>query len=502
MTNMTTHRTQRHIAAIFLCALVLASACTQQAPPPAPTAANADAQSVETRLGKIEIESGYPSKESIDKLIDELDFQRASQAYIWGLPIVGLTAWQKTHDDIYKVRNGQLVIYLSFDEKLGIMTPNFDTPYIAALADLEKSGPLVFEIPKGLMAGMVIDAWQRSLTDVGVVGPDKGQGGKYLILGPGQEDPKAKGYIVIRSTTNSVFFGVRLLDPDRERAIRELVPQMRTYAWSARANPPEEQAVPAGNAKWSQTPPTGMAYWETLASALAKEPVQERDRFFMAMLKPLGIEKGKPFQPTARQQKILTDAAQVGELMAKANTYTKRFEDAYWPGMHWKDVLAVNTTQREENFEQLDERASYFYEAVAISEAMRSTTSGFGQRYMGVYQDKDGNWLTGGNNYRLHVPANPPATQFWSVTVYDEKNRQMLVNETRRIDISSRNPAVVKNADGSTDVYIGPTAPQGLENNWVQTKAGEGWFVLFRFYGPTEQLFDRSWVLPDFELVK
>ena len=133
---------------------------------------------------------------------------------------------------------------------------------------------------------------------------------------------------------------------------------------------------------------------------------------------------------------------------------------------------------------------------------MRSTTSGFGQRYMGVYQDKDGGWLTGGNNYRLHVPANPPAKQFWSVTVYDEKNRQMLVNDTKRMDISSRNPAVVKNADGSTDVYVGPTAPKGFENNWVQTKPGEGWFTLFRFYGPTEKLFDKSWVLPDFEKMK
>jgi hypothetical protein len=462
-------------------------------------ASSAYAQTISTRLGKLEVESGYPSKESITKLTDEMDYQRACQAYIWGLPMVGIAEWQKAHDNIFKVRNGQLVLFLSFEQKLGIMTPNFDTPYVAALADLEKSGPLVFELPKGLMAGMVIDSWQRSLTDVGVVGPDKGEGGKYLILGPGQEDPKAEGYIVIRSTTTSVFFGVRLLDPDRDRAMRELVPQMRTYAWSARNSPPKEQVVPAGNAKWSQTPPTGMAYWESLANALAKEPVQERDRFVMAMLKPLGIEEGKPFKPTARQRKILSDAAQMGELMAKANTYTKRFEDAYWPGSRWKDVLAVNTTQREKNFDQLDERGSYFYEAVAISEAMRSTTSGFGQRYMGVYQDKDGGWLTGENNYRLHVPANPPAKQFWSVTVYDEKNRQMLVNDTKRMDISSRNPAVVKNADGSTDVYVGPTAPKGFEYNWVQTKPGEGWFTLFRFYGPTEKLFDKSWVLPDFE---
>jgi hypothetical protein len=88
------------------------------------------------------------------------------------------------------------------------------------------------------------------------------------------------------------------------------------------------------------------------------------------------------------------------------------------------------------------------------------------------------------------------------VSIYDEKNRQMLINDTKRMDISSRNPAIVKNADGSTDVYVGPAAPKGFENNWVQTKRGEGWFVLFRFYGPTEKMFDKSWVLPDFEKVK
>jgi len=486
---MTITRTHILLAAALIAAVAVA-------------ATGAHAEDINTRLGKIKVENGYPSKESLDKLADETDYQRACQAYIWGIPIVGIAEWQKTHDHTYKVRNGQFVLFLSFAEKLGIMTPNFDTPYIAALADLEKSGPLVIELPKGLMAGMLMDAWQRSLTDLGVVGPDKGQGAKYLVLGPGQEDPKAEGYIVFRSTTKNIFFGVRLLDQDRERAVRELVPGLRTYSYSERENPPKEQVVPAGNAKWSQTPPTGMAYWESLAGALANEPVAERDRFFMAMLKPLGIAPGKPFAPTARQQKILADAAVTGELMAKANTYSKRFADFYWPGMHWKDTMTVNTTQRMGDSELLDERASYFYEGVAISEAMRSTTPGFGQRYMGAYQDKDGVWFTGGNNYRLHVPANPPATQFWSASIYDEKNRQMLINESKRMDISSRNPAVVKNADGSTDVYVGPTAPKGFENNWVQTKPGEGWFVLFRFYGPTEKMFDKSWVLPDFEKVR
>jgi hypothetical protein len=455
-----------------------------------------------TRIGKIEVESGYPSKASLDKIVDELDFQRACQAYIWAVPIADVAEFRKSRAKVANLRNGQFELFVSFDEKLGIMTPNYNTPYFIAIADLEKSGPLVIEIPKGLIAGMIMDAWQRSLSDLGVLGPHKGEAGKFLVLGPGQEDPKAKGYTVLRSTTKTLFFGGRLLDADFERAMREVVPGLRTYPYSERKNPPKEQVVRAGDAKWSQTPPPGMAYWETVASALADEPVAERDRFFMAMLMPLGIENGKPFKPTERQRKILTDAAQVGELMARANAYTKRFADPYWPGSHWKDLVAVNTTQRIGEFEQLDERSSYFYEAIVISEAMRSTTPGFGQRYVGTYWDKDGGWLTGGNNYHLRVPADPPAKQFWSLTVYDEKNRQMLVNETKRPDVSSRTEGIVKNADGTTDVYIGPTPPKGFEKNWVQTKPGDGWFPLFRFYGPTERLFDKSWALPDIENVK
>jgi len=216
--HMKVARGQNLLAAALVCALASTSA---------------HAQTVNTRLGKPEVESGYPSNESISKLTDEMDYQRACQAYIWGLPIVGLTEWQQSREKVSKVRNGQFELFLSFDEKLGILTPNFDTPYFIAIADLEKSGPLVIEMPKGLIAGMVMDSWQRSLTDLGVVGPDKGQGGKYLILGPGQEDPKAEGYFVFRSTTNKLLFGGRLLDPDRERAMRELVPGLRTYTANA-----------------------------------------------------------------------------------------------------------------------------------------------------------------------------------------------------------------------------------------------------------------------------
>ena len=466
------------------------------------TTTGARAEDIDTRIGKITTEHGTPSKESVAKLYDEMDFQRACQAYLWGLPAVGLSEWRNMQDNVFKVRNGQLVSYVSFDEKLGFMTPNYTTPYVATMVDLEKSGPFVLELPKGLFGGMVLDVWQRVLSDVGVLGPDKGEGGKILILGPGQADPQAPGYFVVHSTTFNVFLGGRLLDPDVETAVREFFPKMRTYAYGERDNPPKEQVVAAGDRKWSQTPPRGMAYWERLAAVVGKEQVEERDRFFMAQLRFLGIEKGKPFQPDARQKKILTEAAALGELMAKANTSDKRVEPAFWPNTYWKHALVVGLDQRKENYEQLDERAAWFYEALANSKGMLTETVGFGQRYIAAYKDKSGELLDGGKSYRLHVPANPPAKQFWSVTAYDEATRSFVESPSQQTDLSSRKPDLAKNADGSVDVYFGPTAPKGFEKNWVQTVPGKGWFAYFRFYAPTEAFFDKSWALPDIAKVK
>jgi hypothetical protein len=185
--------------------------------------------------------------------------------------------------------------------------------------------------------------------------------------------------------------------------------------------------------------------------------------------------------------------------MAKANTSDKRVEPAFWPGTNWKHALVVSVDQRTPNYDQLDERAAWFYEAVVISKGMLTQTPGVGQRYIASYKDSGGRWLDGDNSYRLHVPANPPAKQFWSVTAYDEGTRQMVVTEQGRPDLSSRKADLVRNADGSVDVYFGPNAPAGKEANWVQTEAGKGWFAYMRFYAPTEAFFDKSWALPDIE---
>lgn len=239
-----------------------------------------------------------------------------------------------------------------------------------------------------------------------------------------------------------------------------------------------------------------------MRTALETEPVMDRDRHILAQLRFLGIEKGKEFKADARQKKILEEAVVVGEAMAKANTSDKRVEPPFWKGANWKHALVVSVDQRKPTYDQLDERSAWFYEAVVISKGMLTETPGVGQRYIASYKDKDGKWLDGGKTYKLPVPANPPAKQFWSATAYDEGTQQMVVTEQGRPDISSRKTDIVKDDDGSIDVYFGPKSTEGKEANWAQTAPGKGWFTYFRFYGPTAVFFDKSWALPDIELAK
>jgi hypothetical protein len=235
-------------------------------------------------------------------------------------------------------------------------------------------------------------------------------------------------------------------------------------------------------------------------------PVAERDRFCMAMLKPLGIEKSKPFAPDARQKRILEEGARLGHAMAQATSFDSRLSASpAYPGKHWANVLVLNTMQKtrqeSEYYSQLGERLNYLYLGTWPAEAMNLPFPSRGQRYLESFKDKDGNWLDGSKNYELHVPANVPVEEFWSITVYDNLTRSMTMNKANKAAISSYDK-ITHNADGSADLYFGPKAPADLESNWVDTSASKGWFVWFRFYGPKEPFFDKSWQLPDFERVK
>jgi hypothetical protein len=454
---------------------------------------------VETRIGTLEFSNQFPSKDSMETLLENMDFHGATQAYLWGIPIASSANFQYYTDDVFKVRQGELVKFNTLEEKLGILTANATTPYIIGNVNLSKTGPFVIDLPAGAIAGLVDDFWQRPITDIGLPGPDKGKGAKYLITPPGYTGDKPRGYRVFESPTINIFIGIRLLDADPKKAAA-LQAKVRTYAYKDRNNPPKN-LFPSPSAKYFWGPPRGMTFWEQLHAIVNREAVAERDRFFMAMLARLGIEKGKPFNPDARQKKILEEAALVGEAMAKATDLAKRTTAPYWPGVSWKLAIGLDPTQRTEFYDQLDQRAEWFYEAISTSQGMVTTTPGVGSIYLASYADANGDWLEGGNNYTLHIPANPPAEQFWSIAVYSWDTRTLIDNEQKRAAQSSRQD-LIKNADGSIDLYYGPTAPKGKEKNWVQTIPGQGWWVYLRFYAPTKAYFDKSWSMGDFEKIK
>jgi hypothetical protein len=221
------------------------------------------------------------------------------------------------------------------------------------------------------------------------------------------------------------------------------------------------------------------------------------------MLKPLGIEKGQPFSPDQRQKKLLTEAAAVGEAMAKASVFNKRFPGMrYRADAHWEYLIPPSMVFQQDvpDSTQFEERTGFFYEVMGSSEAVATKTPGVGSAYLSAYHDKYGRELDGGRPYRLHVPPNPPAKLFWSVTLYDVDTRCLIQNKEQIADCSSRQN-LVKNADGSVDIFLGPATPAGSGKNWIPTTPGKAWFAYLRLFGPLEPYFDKSWPMPDIEPV-
>ena len=459
-------------------------------------------ETIDTRVGELsfthDFANGYPTAATQELLFDEMDFQRACQAYIWSIPLVAMAQWQYSNTEQLGAKNGQIILEESYADKLGGLTYNTTTPYVVLFIDLAE-GPWVMVMPEGEVRGAANDFWQ-----IGVAQLTKP--GKYLFVGPGQSVPdkaKEEGFTVIQMPTLNILPGVRLMSSDRDVRMA-LLEKIEVYPYAERANPKPRGYITPDGKPWQAWHPRGMEYWVRLADIINREPVHERDRFMMAMLKPLGIEKGKPFEPNARQIEILTEAALVGEAMAKANDFfNPRLEDSHYvAGSNWEFATTSVPSQRRETYDDLDERAAWFYEAVTNDPMMHGQRTGKGQVYMAAYRDGDDDWLDGAVNYALHVPPDVPAKTFWSVTVYDVATRAIIANDTKLADRSSRMD-LLTNADGSVDLYIGPIKPEGDKaNNWIQTMPGKAWFPYFRLYSPKQAFLDRSWILPDIEKAK
>ena len=455
----------------------------------------------DTPIGPLGLNAqGLPDQAAIDTLYQRRDFQRACQAYLWALPIIGYAQWQNQHETVFDAQDGDVVHYVTVRDKLGLVTANGTTPYIVGFVNLARTRPLVVDYPAGETAGGCGDFWQRSIIDFGLTGPDKGRGGRYLILGPGQSAPAdLRADHVVRSPTFNIMHATRILATDSDEAARTL-DGYQAYPAKDAAAPRKTRVVSPGGRPWSGTHPVGLAYWERLNAILQIEPVKEEDRLFMAMLKPLGIERGKLFLPTPAQTQALAAGAQIGQLMAIANSFDKRFSTAPYRG-HWDRAVNVDLSQQAKDYSELDERASWFYEAVGLSEGMTTHTPGAGQAYLSAYRDQNGQWFDGGKAYRLRVPPDVPVGQWWSVTLYDIATRCFIDTPRDKVDRSSRD-ALAVNADGSIDLVFAPQPPtDSPESNWIPTVPGRAWFTYFRFYAPLAAYFDASWPLPDIEAV-
>src|SRR6201987_1316581 len=248
-------------------------------------------QKIDTRIGTLEFThdfaNGYPTDATIDKLYDERAFQPASQAYLWSVPAVSFASWRRGVTQQLGAKNGQIVAILSIEARRGIRTANATTPYYLGFADLS-TGPLVMVIPPRGVQGGISDAWQQTI-------PGTETPGTYLVLAPGQKSPNdVTSYTVRQSPTFNIFLGARLTDADPDRA-KEALAQLQMYPYAQHDNPPKMDILDAGTKTWSGLPPRGMEYWQRVSEVIQAEPIETRDIFFHAMLRPLGLEKGKTF---------------------------------------------------------------------------------------------------------------------------------------------------------------------------------------------------------------
>ncbi|EKB50951.1 DUF1254 domain-containing protein [Cecembia lonarensis] len=457
-------------------------------------------EKITTPYGVMELQHNYLTDESSQKLFDAMDLQRASQAYMWSTPLVSFVTWREEQNKHYGPNaRGTFAVFVSFREKQGIVTANLTTPYFISFENLSK-GPLQIEYPAGMTAGAALDFWQRPIADLGLTGPDRGEGGTYIIVGP-EDDPKKyekRGVFVVQSATNNIMWGFRILDTAPEFK-SNFVKALKVSALGGQ--PVQNKLIEGLDKEWSATAYRGMDYWKALHDVINQEPVREQDKVWMAMIEPLGIVKGKPFNPDARQTKILMEGAALGELMARNLQINPRFTEPYWPGTQWYKSIDFSIPQINYDKVELDERTVWFYEAVTSSEGMVNPYVGKGQIYMTAKRDSKGKLLRADKTYRLRIPADVPTAQFWSVDLYSEDTRRHYESDgtVRSVAINSRMQDIKRNPDGSVDLYIGAKAPAGYESNYMKTVGTDGWFVYFRLYAPLEPFFDKTFSLPDFE---
>ncbi|MDA8486269.1 DUF1254 domain-containing protein [Pseudomonas resinovorans] len=478
--------------------------------------------SVETRLGTLNFFDGMPDAATVEKLYDNLDLVRGMETFLNGIPATSVEGLRRGHLSMgVNASNKALIMDKLLDSAPLMLTGNTDTVYCSVFLNLEKDGPTVVEIPPGSGPGTVNDAYFRFVTDMGAPGPDRGKGGKYLILPPDYEgdlNPPIGGmeavvegekYFVSKSPSYVNWMILRgfLVDGKPDAATQMFKSGVRVYPLSSKNHPPKMEFVSASRQFFNTIHANDFKFYEELHSVIDREPVSMLDPELRGLFAAIGIEKGKPFAPDPRMKKILTEAVAIGNATARAISFRPRFKEApLYPGSTWKNAFIGGDYQWLSNKgmggRNLDARTLFFYQATVNTPAMVMKMVGRGSQYAYVATDKSGAYLNGSKNYRLNIPANAPAKDFWSVVVYDPQTRSELQTQQPFPSKNNKRDSLVVNADGSVDLYFGPRAPAGRESNWIQTVPGKGWYSLFRLYGPLAPWFDQSWRLNEVEEVK
>jgi len=445
---------------------------------------------------------------SADDLAHRQIERRAVEAVFWGMSAVNtdLMLQEMLTKTPGKVNQ---VIYWGrpLDWRNQTLTPNPDAIYFMAFFNTKDAGPIVFEIPPGdakaSLTGNIVTVWQTALEDVGLLGLDKGAGGRFLVLPPGYRDKLPDGYIPLQSDT---YGGYALLrsnlkshgDADVAAAIA-YGKRVKVYPLSAAANPPETVFTDVKDVAYDSTIRYDLSFFTSLDRIVQSEPWLERDRAMIDQLRTVGIEKGKTFAPDEATQKILIAA--IGEAKGRLEQRYDAGFPPFFANSRWmfptapEAIEGQSSTYANHDHYAIDARALlYTYAYIAIKRP------GTAQFYLISIRDKTGGAFDGGQTYRLTVPPDAPVEQYWSVTAYDRQTHALIRNMPRA-SRSSQIPEIQKNADGSIDVYFGPKAPAGKESNWVPTDAQRGFELMFRLYGPKTAFFDKVWVLPDVERI-
>ncbi|MGD8370924.1 MAG: DUF1254 domain-containing protein [Syntrophobacterales bacterium] len=467
---------------------------------------------VKTSIGTLKYFDGVPTEKTVDTVYDYLDRSRAVNVFLNSIP--GLS--------IYTLREGQASVGADASNKICIwdtlmdsttvlLTGNTSTMYAVGFLDLANDGPTVIDLPPGML-GILDDMAFHYMTDLGVAGPDKGKGGKFLVLPPGYKGNLPKGYFVVPSKTNGVWVFMRgyldkslPLDKAIPAASANIRNNLKVYPLTKKDQQPPMEFINVSGKKMNTVLPNDYSFFEKLHDLIQQEPDDYLGPEAKGMMAAIGIEKGKPFNPDARMKKILTDAAAIGNAAARAVSFFPREPGNFIYGKDNAWMMAYankNTTFEKDGAYNLDARALFHFGYICVSPAMAVTVAGKGSDYGLIALDSQKRPLDGSKTYKLHLPPNPPVKDFWALTLYDTQTRSQLQTDQQFPTLGSQTKGVKKNDDGSYDIYFAPKAPKGKEGNWLQTIPGKSWWLALRMYGPLQPWIDQTWRPGEIEVVE